>query len=161
MTRTGWGYDSHRFIKGRRLVLGGVLVPFEKGLKGHSDADVLLHAVIDAVLGACALGDIGTLFPDTDPRFKDVSSLFLLREAVRLVSKRFSIRHIDVTLLAEAPRLGPYRQRIRAKVARAAGLPVEDVSVKAKTNEGMGFVGRREGLAAAAVATVEDRPRRR
>lgn len=157
----GLGYDSHRFAKGRRLVLGGVEIPFEKGLQGHSDADVLLHAVIDALLGAAGLGDIGTLFPDSDPRWRGADSLKLLQAAVKFMGRRFRPVHVDATLLAEAPRIGPYRQRMRARIARAAGLPVENVSVKAKTNEGMGFVGRREGLAALAVASVERRTGRR
>ena len=156
----GLGYDSHRFTKGRKLMLGGVEVPFSKGLKGHSDADVVLHAVIDAILGACALGDIGTFFPDSDARYRGVSSMKLLEEAARLAARRFRVVNVDVTLLAEEPRIGPYKNRMRAKIARAARVPVASVSVKAKTNEGMGFVGRREGLAAIAVASVERKGKR-
>ena len=155
MIQTGWGYDSHRFQKGRKLVLGGVEIPHEKGLKGHSDADAVLHALIDALLGACVLGDIGTLFPDSDPRYKGADSLTLLKATLKFMGRRFKVVHVDVTVMAEAPKIGPYKQRMRARIAHALGLAVENVSVKAKTNEGMGFVGRREGVAAAAVATVE------
>jgi 2-C-methyl-D-erythritol 2,4-cyclodiphosphate synthase len=157
MIQTGFGYDSHRFAKGRKLVLGGVAVPHSRGLKGHSDADVVLHAAVDAILGAAALGDIGAHFPDSDPRYRGADSLVFLRDAVKLLGRRFRLLHLDVTVLAEEPRIGPYRQRMRAKIARASGLAVRNVSVKAKTNEGMGFVGRREGMAAMAVATVERR----
>lgn len=153
-TGVGLGYDSHRFKKGRPLILGGVRVPHDRGLDGHSDADVILHAVIDALLGAAGLGDIGTFYPDSDARWKGADSLKLL-ENVRSRLGRRRVRHVDVTLLAEAPRVGPYKNRMRAKIARALNVPVGAVSVKAKTNEGMGFVGRREGLAALAVALVE------
>jgi 2-C-methyl-D-erythritol 2,4-cyclodiphosphate synthase len=153
--QTGFGYDSHPFVRGRRIILGGVPIPFSKSLAGHSDADVLVHAVIDAVLGAAALGDIGLFFPDSDPRFRGISSVELLRRTVARLRPRFRVVHVDATLLAEAPRLGPYRNRMRARLAAALGIGVEHVSVKAKTNEGMGFVGRREGLAALAVATVQ------
>jgi 2-C-methyl-D-erythritol 2,4-cyclodiphosphate synthase len=155
MTQVGFGYDSHRFARGRKLVLGGVTIPHPRGLKGHSDADVVLHAAVDAILGACALGDIGTHFPDSDPRYRGAPSLLFLEDAVRRIRGRFRLVHLDVTLLAEEPRIGPYKQRMRGKLARATGLSLAHVSVKAKTNEGMGFVGRREGLAAVAVATVE------
>lgn len=150
----GLGFDSHRFMKGRPLFLGGVLIPFPKGLRGHSDADVLLHAVIDALLGAAGLGDIGSFFPDSDPRTKNVSSLALLRKTADLVKKSHNVLHVDMTLLAEAPKLGSYKARIRAGIARVLGVPAVHVNVKAKTNEGMGFVGRGEGLAAMAVATL-------
>lgn len=157
MTQVGLGYDSHRFARGRKLILGGVTIPHPRGLKGHSDADVVLHAAVDAILGACALGDIGAHFPDSDPRYRGVSSLVFLRDTVRMLGRRYRLAHLDITVLAEEPRIGPYRQRMRAKIARVAGLAVKNVSVKAKTNEGMGFVGRREGMAAMAVATVERR----
>jgi 2-C-methyl-D-erythritol 2,4-cyclodiphosphate synthase len=155
MTRVGLGYDSHRLVKGRPLILGGVRIPFEKGLAGHSDADVVLHAVIDALIGAAGLGDIGTFYPDSDVRWKGADSLDLLLDARRRIGRRFSVENVDVTLLAEAPRIGPYKNRMRAKIARALQVPVDRVNVKAKTNEGMGFVGRREGLAALAVCAVE------
>jgi 2-C-methyl-D-erythritol 2,4-cyclodiphosphate synthase len=161
MIQVGWGYDSHRFVRGRPLVLGGVTIPFEFGLKGHSDADVILHAVIDALLGAAGLGDIGGYFPDTDPRYRGVSSLKLLAETARLIKPGFRVVHLDITLLAEVPKVGPYKQRMRAKIAHALGVSVEQVNVKAKTNEGMGFIGKKEGLAAAAVATVDKSVRKR
>lgn len=147
----GFGYDSHRFVRGRPLILGGVTVPFEKGLLGHSDADVVLHAIIDALIGGAGLGDIGTLYPDSDPRWKGADSLRLLDNVRKQISRRWAVQNVDVTLLAEVPRIGPYKNRMRAKIARALRINVDDVNVKAKTNEGMGFVGRREGLAALAV----------
>lgn len=157
MTRFGIGYDSHRWVVKRPLILGGVRIPFPKGLAGHSDADAVLHAVIDALLGAAALGDIGALFPDSDPRWKGADSLVLLAQARRRLPPRFSVCNVDVTLLAEAPRLGPYKNRMRAKMARVLGIPVERVSVKAKTNEGMGFVGRGEGVAVMAVCSLTEK----
>jgi 2-C-methyl-D-erythritol 2,4-cyclodiphosphate synthase len=155
--RVGFGYDSHRFKKGRKLVLGGVVIPHTHGLDGHSDADAALHAVTDALLGAAALGDIGAHFPDSDPRYKGADSLKLLMETRRLLGRR-RVANVDVTILAEAPKLGPYKNRMRAKIARALGVAVSAVSVKAKTNEGMGFVGRREGLAALAAVCLEGKP---
>ena len=155
MNKVGLGYDSHRLVKGRPLVLGGVKIPFEKGLLGHSDADVVLHAVIDALIGAAGLGDIGTLYPDSDPRWKGADSLRLLEEARKRLGRRLAVKNVDVTLLAEAPRIGPYKNRMRAKIARALKISVDQVNVKAKTNKGMGFVGRREGLAAIAVCSLE------
>jgi 2-C-methyl-D-erythritol 2,4-cyclodiphosphate synthase len=157
MIRVGFGYDSHRFGDKRPLLLGGIRVPHPKGLRGHSDADVILHAVIDAVLGAASMGDIGTLFPDSDPRFRGVSSVKLLEETMRRVKPRFRVIHVDATLLAEEPRIGPYKNRMRARLARVLGVPAAGVNIKGKTNEGMGFVGRREGLAAVAVATLEEK----
>lgn len=155
MIRAGIGYDSHRFKKGRPLVLGGVEIPHSKGLDGHSDADAVLHAVTDALLGAAGLGDIGTHFPDSDPRYKGADSLKLLQHTRRLLGPRRRPVNVDVTVLAEAPKLGPYKNRMRARIARVLGLSVEAVSVKAKTNEGMGFIGRGEGIAALAVASLE------
>jgi 2-C-methyl-D-erythritol 2,4-cyclodiphosphate synthase len=153
----GLGYDSHRFKKGRPLMLGGVRVPFDRGLDGHSDADVLLHAAIDALLGAAGLGDIGTAFPDTDPQYKNADSLGFLERVHHRLASRFRIQNLDLTLLAEAPKIGPYKNRMRAKIARVLKIPVARVCVKGKTNEGMGFVGRREGLAALAVASLAPR----
>lgn len=154
--RVGHGYDTHRLIEGRPLVLGGVQIPFEKGLLGHSDADVLSHAVADAVLGAMGLGDIGKLFPDTDPGLKGVSSLVLLDGVARRVREQHgSILNVDATLVAERPRIAPFVERMRQSMGKALGLPPERVSVKATTNEGMGFPGREEGMAAWAVALVE------
>jgi 2-C-methyl-D-erythritol 2,4-cyclodiphosphate synthase len=156
MITSGIGYDCHRFEAGRRLVLGGVEVPHERGLSGHSDADVLTHAVIDALLGAAALGDIGELFPDTDERYRDVDSIALLETTVALLHRHgFAVRHVDATVLIERPKLAPLRARITATLATAIGLPAEHVSVKATRGEGMGFVGREEGAAAMAVVTVE------
>jgi 2-C-methyl-D-erythritol 2,4-cyclodiphosphate synthase len=154
--RIGQGFDAHRLAAGRRLVLCGVTVPFDQGLLGHSDADVAAHAVMDAVLGALALGDIGAHFPPGDPRFKDADSLKLLREVVELArGQGFKVGQIDVTLIAEAPKLAPYIPAMREKLAAAAGAPLDRVSVKATTTEGMGFAGRGEGMAAMAVALLE------
>jgi 2-C-methyl-D-erythritol 2,4-cyclodiphosphate synthase len=155
--RTGIGVDSHRFEPGRRLVLGGVDVPHESGLAGHSDADVLTHAVVDALLGAAGLGDIGQLFPDTDAAYKDADSLELLRDVVgRVNAAGWSIGHVDATVMMERPKLAPYREAIAAALADALG-PGATVNVKATTGERMGFVGRGEGVAAMAVATLHDR----
>jgi 2-C-methyl-D-erythritol 2,4-cyclodiphosphate synthase len=154
---TGLGYDCHRFAEDRPLVLGGVEIRHDRGLSGHSDADVLVHAVIDALLGAAALGDIGEHFPDTDEGYRDANSLALLREAVGMLHERgFAVRHVDATVVIERPKLAPVREQIRASLAQALGLPVDHVSVKATRGEGMGFVGSEEGAAALAVATVED-----
>ncbi len=154
--QTGIGYDCHPFAEGRRLVLGGVEIPHERGLAGHSDADVLSHAITDALLGACALGDIGQHFPDTDERYLDANSIELLRLVVELLAQRgFAVLHVDATVLMERPRIGPFRERIRDAVAGAIGISREHVSIKATRGEGMGFVGREEGAAALAVATVE------
>jgi 2-C-methyl-D-erythritol 2,4-cyclodiphosphate synthase len=152
---TGIGWDSHRLVEGRPLILGGVTIPFERGLAGHSDADVLAHAVIDAMLGAAGLGDIGQHFPDTDERWAGADSLGLLRSVVGLVGERgLAVEHVDTTVVMERPRLGPHRGAIRAALAGALGVGVERVNVKASTGEGMGFVGRGEGVAALAVVTL-------
>lgn len=154
---TGIGYDCHRLTQGRRLVIGGVELDHESGLEGHSDADVLTHAVIDALLGACALGDIGEHFPDTDPRFSGADSIDLLRSAVTLIEEAgFVIVHVDATVMLERPQLAPARERIRATLAAALGLGTDHVSIKATRGEGIGFVGREEGIAALAVATVDE-----
>ena len=156
MVRTGLGIDTHAFAPGRPLILGGVDIPHEEGLAGHSDADVLTHAVIDALLGAAGLGDIGRHFPDTDPRFKDADSLELLRTVVVYLGERgFAIGNVDATVVLERPRLAPFRDTIRDTLAGALGLAPGSVNVKATTGEGMGFVGRGEGAAAMAVATIE------
>jgi 2-C-methyl-D-erythritol 2,4-cyclodiphosphate synthase len=152
---TGIGWDSHRLIEGRPLILGGVTIPSERGLHGHSDADVLTHAVIDALLGAAALGDIGEHFPDTDGRWAGADSLALLRAVVALVEDRgLRVAHVDTTVVMERPKLGPHKGEIRSSLAAALGLGAERVNVKATTGEGMGFVGRGEGVAALAVATL-------
>ncbi len=154
--RIGHGYDVHRLVKGRALILGGVAVPYELGLDGHSDADVLLHAVMDALLGAAALGDIGALFPDTDPAYCGVSSLVLLRAVGgALKSAGFRVVNIDATVLAQAPKLAPYREEMRRRIAETLGIDVSRVSVKATTEEGLGFTGHGEGIAAHAVALIE------
>lgn len=159
--RTGTGFDIHRFARRRRLVLGGVCLRPTGGLEGHSDADVLCHAVMDALLGAMALGDIGQLFPNTDPAWKDADSLDLLRKVGRRLAGRGARAvNVDATLIAQGPRLSPYFAAMRANMARALGLDVSRVSVKATTPEGLGALGRREGIAAMAVATVEDAGRR-
>jgi 2-C-methyl-D-erythritol 2,4-cyclodiphosphate synthase len=151
----GIGYDCHRLVTGRRLVLGGVEIDHDRGLDGHSDADVLTHAIIDAMLGACALGDIGQHFPDTDPRYRDADSIDLLRATVKLLSEAgYTVQHVDATVVMERPKLAPARERMRARLADALELDVRHVSVKATRGEGMGFVGREEGVAALAVATV-------
>jgi 2-C-methyl-D-erythritol 2,4-cyclodiphosphate synthase len=152
--RTGLGVDTHRFADGRRLVLGGVEIPHARGLAGHSDADVLAHAITDALLGAAALGDIGQLFPDTDPQWRDADSIALLREVVsRVDAGGWLIEHVDATVVMERPKLAPHRDAIVARLGDALGARVS-VSVKATTGEGMGFVGREEGVAALAVATL-------
>jgi 2-C-methyl-D-erythritol 2,4-cyclodiphosphate synthase len=156
MIRTGLGYDSHRLQAGRRLVLGGVEIPGEIGLDGHSDADVLTHAVIDALLGAAGLGDIGEHFPDTAPEYRDADSIGLLREVTaRVGAAGWSVVNLDATVVIERPRLGPHKEAMRGRLAEACGLEPGAVNVKATTGEAVGFVGRGEGAAALAVATVE------
>jgi 2-C-methyl-D-erythritol 2,4-cyclodiphosphate synthase len=156
MVRTGLGIDTHAFAPDRPLILGGVDIPHEQGLAGHSDADVLTHAVIDALLGAAALGDIGQHFPDTDPRFAGADSLELLGIVVGLLAERgLAVAHVDATVVMERPRLGPHRDAVRAALGAALGVEGDRLNVKATTGEGMGFVGRGEGIAALAVATVQ------
>lgn len=156
MVRVGFGYDVHRLVEGRALRLGGVAVPYERGLAGHSDADVLLHAITDALLGAAGLGDIGTHFPPSDPTFKDADSRLLLRLAAAQVrAAGWQIGNIDSTIVAEQPRLAPHMPAIRASIAGVLELSEAQVSVKAKTTEGLGFTGTGEGMAAYAVALLE------
>ena len=153
MSLVGIGFDSHRLTAGRRLVIGGVEIPHERGLDGHSDADVLAHAVIDALLGAAGLGDIGVHFPDTDERWRDADSIQLLEVVLgMLAAEGLEIVNVDCTVLMEEPKLAPHRQAIRERLAQALALDVARVNVKASTGEGMGFVGRGEGVAALAVA---------
>jgi 2-C-methyl-D-erythritol 2,4-cyclodiphosphate synthase len=155
LVTTGIGYDCHRFASGRRLVLGGVEIPAERGLLGHSDADVLTHAVIDAILGAAGLGDIGQHFPDTDERYRDADSLGLLAATLELASERgIAVRHVDATVILERPKLSSHRDAIRGSLVAALGIPPQHVNLKATRGEGMGFVGREEGAAAIAVVTV-------
>jgi len=158
MIRAGIGYDSHRLTAGRPLILGGVDIPFEKGLLGHSDADVLLHAVCDALLGALGEGDIGKHFPDTDPAFKDVSSLKLLRRVCEMAETRsHDILNVDATIIQEKPKLKDYLPEMVKNIARTCRIPPDRVNVKATTNEGMGFIGRGEGVAAMAVVLIGKR----
>jgi 2-C-methyl-D-erythritol 2,4-cyclodiphosphate synthase len=153
--RTGIGYDCHRFSARRRLVLGGIELDYPRGLEGHSDADVLTHAIIDALLGAAGLDDIGHHFPDTDERYREADSIGLLRETAAMLAERgFQVDHVDATIVIERPAIAPVRVQMRTRLADALGITAEQVSVKATRGEGMGFVGREEGVAALAVATV-------
>jgi 2-C-methyl-D-erythritol 2,4-cyclodiphosphate synthase len=157
MTLVGIGFDSHRFAAGRRLVIGGVEIPYEKGLDGHSDADVLAHAVTDALLGAAGMSDIGEHFPDSDERWRDADSMQLLASVARRVREAgLEIANVDCTVVMEAPKLSPHRDAIRQRLATTLGLESARVGVKASTGEGMGFVGRGEGVAALAVAGLRD-----
>ena len=155
MFRIGIGYDSHRLVEGRQLILGGEVVPHSAGLKGHSDGDALCHAITDALLGAAALGDIGRHFPDTDPQYKGANSLGLLVRAVGIIREAgYAVENVDAVVIAEQPKLAPHVDRIRARLAGALGVDVGAVSVKGKTNEGMGELGRAEGMAVHAVALL-------
>ena len=156
--RIGYGVDAHRLVEGRPLILGGVEIPYEKGLLGHSDADVLLHAVMDALLGAAALGDIGLHFPDSDERYAGISSLELLRETGRLLFEAgYAVVNLDATLIAEEPKIAPYRDQMRERIADTLGIEISRVSVKATTMEGLGDTGRGLGMKAEAVAMIENR----
>ena len=156
--RVGHGYDVHRLVPERKLILGGVELPFEKGLLGHSDADVLTHAVMDALLGAAALGDIGRLFPDSDPAYEGADSLILLRQVAEVLAERgYRIGNVDATVLAQRPKLAPHIPVMRERLAGAMGIDLEQVSVKATTEEGLGFTGAGEGIAAHAVALIENK----
>ncbi|MDP4133187.1 MAG: 2-C-methyl-D-erythritol 2,4-cyclodiphosphate synthase [Bacillota bacterium] len=152
--RIGFGYDSHRLVKGRSLILGGVLIPYELGLLGHSDADVLTHAVIDALLGAQGAGDIGNLFPDSDPKYKDISSLLLLKTVIEQM-KDYKITNIDCVVLAQEPKLSPYMNAIKSSLSECMGIDSSQINIKAKTEEGLGEVGRKEMVKAYAVALIE------
>lgn len=152
--RIGFGYDCHRLVEGRRLVIGGIDIPFEKGLFGHSDADVLCHAIIDSIIGALGIGDIGKHFPDTDPKWKDASSIKLLKYIVELTGiNGYEVSWIDTTIIAERPELSPYIKSMKGAISQS-GIPSEGISIKAKTNEGMGLIGREEGIAAYAVCLL-------
>ena len=156
MTRAGIGYDLHRLAEGRKLILGGIEVPFHKGPVGHSDGDALAHAICDALLGAAGLGDIGTHFPDTDPKWKDVSSLrFLERVRELLVEQRLLIVHIDAVVITEKPKLGPHFPAMREALAKSLGISTSAINLKAKTNEGVDAIGRGEAIAAQAIVTLE------
>lgn len=155
--RIGHGYDVHRLVEGRKLILGGVDIPFEKGLLGHSDADVLAHAVADALLGAAALGDIGKLFPDNDPAFAGADSIKLLQKVAAVLQQHgYTIGNVDATVLAQRPKLSPYISQMRENLAAVCGIPVENMSVKATTEEGLGFTGTGEGIAAHAVCLLQN-----
>jgi 2-C-methyl-D-erythritol 2,4-cyclodiphosphate synthase len=157
MSRAGIGYDLHRMVSGRKLMLGGIEVPFDKGPEGHSDGDALAHAICDALLGAAGLGDIGTHFSDRDPRWKDAASLrFLEYVRVMLAERRLYVEHIDATVILERPKLGPHFPAMRAALAGALGIEVERINLKAKTNEGVDAVGRGEAIAAQAIATLDE-----
>ncbi len=157
MIRMGQGYDVHRLVEGRKLILGGVEVAHEKGLLGHSDADVLVHAICDALLGAAALGDIGRRFPDTDEKYRGISSLALLAEVGKMLSAmECEINNIDATVIADTPKLAPYIDTMRRKIADTLGIGTGAVSIKATTQEGLGFAGRCEGIAATAVAVIDE-----
>ena len=152
----GIGYDAHQLKKGRKLVIGGVSVKSPKGLLGHSDADVLIHAIMDALLGAAGMNDIGHLFPDTDPKYKNISSLLLLKEVIaKLKIRKLKIQNIDSVVIAEKPRISPYIPRMKKILSKAAGVSAKKITVKATTNEGMGFIGKGEGIAALAAALLE------
>ena len=154
--RIGLGYDVHRLVEERDLIIGGVKIPYEKGLLGHSDADVLLHAIIDSLLGASALGDIGTLFPDTDIKYKGISSVNLLKEVGKLLNENgYSINNIDSTIIAQKPKMAPYIKEMRENIAKALNIDVMKINVKATTEEGMGFTGRVEGISSHAVVLIE------
>ncbi|MCI6731577.1 MAG: 2-C-methyl-D-erythritol 2,4-cyclodiphosphate synthase [Lachnospiraceae bacterium] len=154
--RIGMGYDVHRLVEGRDLILGGVNIPFEKGLLGHSDADVVLHAIMDALLGAAALGDIGQHFPDTDPAYKGISSILLLKHVGALLRDNgFTIGNIDATIIAQRPKLAPFRPQMTANVAQALEISENQVCIKATTEEGLGFTGRQEGIAAQAIVLLQ------
>ncbi|MBE6737662.1 MAG: 2-C-methyl-D-erythritol 2,4-cyclodiphosphate synthase [Ruminococcaceae bacterium] len=155
MFRIGHGYDVHKLVEDRELILGGVNIPFEKGLLGHSDADVLIHAIMDAILGAAALGDIGGLFPDTDPVFKGADSMLLFKEVIRVVSEKgYKVGNIDATLIAQRPKIKPYLLEMRQNIALCCGVNIEAVNVKATTEEHLGFTGSGEGMSAHAVCIL-------
>lgn len=157
MLRIGQGYDVHKLVENRKLIVGGVDIPYEKGLLGHSDADVLLHAISDALLGAAAMGDIGCLFPDNDAKFKDADSLVLLAEVVKaLADKGYSVVNIDATIIAQRPKMKPHIETMRANIAKVCSVEIDRVSVKATTEEGLGFTGAGEGIAAQAVCLIEN-----
>lgn len=158
--RIGMGYDVHRLMEGRRLIIGGVIIPYERGLLGHSDADVLLHAIMDALLGAAALGDIGMHFPDTDPAYEGISSIRLLSHVGELLrSKGFSINNIDATIIAQRPKMLPYIMMMKSNIADALRIDAECVNIKATTEEGLGFTGSGEGISSMAIASIVDEDR--
>ncbi len=155
MIRMGYGYDVHKLVEDRKLILGGKEISYEKGLLGHSDADVLTHAICDALLGAAALGDIGKNFPDTDERYRGINSLLLLAEVGRKLSdKGYTINNVDATIIAQAPKLAPHIEDMRENVAKTLGVDIDRISIKATTEEGLGFTGKKEGIASAAIVVI-------
>lgn len=158
--RVGFGYDLHKLVKGRKLMLGGVNVVSDKGLLGHSDADALLHAIIDALLGAAGLGDIGDFFPDTDKKYKDISSTILLERAIKLIKEKgYSTNNIDAVIILESPKLNKFKKKMAENIARILDIPKNKVNIKAKTNEGLDATGKGQAIAVYAVATIEEVPR--
>jgi 2-C-methyl-D-erythritol 2,4-cyclodiphosphate synthase len=158
--RVGTGYDVHRLVAGRKLIIGGVEIPYERGLLGHSDADVLLHAVCDALLGAAGLGDIGVHFPDNDPAYKNIDSVRLLEQTRdKIVARGFSIQNLDAIIFAEAPKISPYRAAMQERISEMLRIPLVDVNVKATTTEGLGYIGRGEGIAAMCTVLIYSRER--
>jgi len=154
--RVGLGYDVHRLVENRKLILGGVEIPFEKGLLGHSDADVLIHAIMDSLLGACALGDIGKHFPDTDDTFKDISSLSLLEETGKLISKAgYTVNNIDATIIAQKPKMLPHIEHMRENISKALNIDINNINIKATTEEGLGFTGEMLGISSQSIASVD------
>ncbi|WP_315071325.1 2-C-methyl-D-erythritol 2,4-cyclodiphosphate synthase [uncultured Clostridium sp.] len=154
--RVGLGYDVHKLVENRKLILGGVEIPFEKGLLGHSDADVLLHAIMDSLLGACALGDIGRHFPDTDNTFKGISSIALLKDTGKLISTAgYSINNIDATIIAQKPKMLPYIENMRENISKALNIDIDKINIKATTEEGLGFTGEMLGISSQSIASVE------
>lgn len=154
--RVGLGYDVHKLVENRKLILGGVEIPFEKGLLGHSDADVLLHAIMDSLLGACALGDIGRHFPDTDNTFKNISSIALLKDTGKLISAAgYSINNIDATIIAQKPKMLPYIENMRKNISKSLNIDIDKINIKATTEEGLGFTGEMLGISSQSIASVE------
>ncbi|MGQ9630294.1 MAG: 2-C-methyl-D-erythritol 2,4-cyclodiphosphate synthase [bacterium] len=154
--RIGMGYDVHPLVEGRKLIIGGVEIPFERGLLGHSDADVLLHAVCDAILGAAGMRDIGYHFPDTDERYRGISSMIILEETHRMIEGRFKVNNIDAVIVAQKPKMSPYIEDMRRNISQCLGIPADRVNVKATTTEGLGFPGRGEGMASYAVVSLTE-----
>jgi 2-C-methyl-D-erythritol 2,4-cyclodiphosphate synthase len=154
--RVGLGYDVHKFEKGRKLILGGVEIPHDKGLAGHSDADVLIHALIDAILGAAGLGDIGEHFPDTEIAYKDIDSSLLLKKVLAIIENKFRVNNVDCIIVAQRPKLSPYKEQIRIKLSELLKIEKERINVKAKTEEGLGFTGRQEGIKAYVIVSLEE-----
>ena len=154
--RVGLGYDVHKLVENRDLIIGGVKIPYDKGLLGHSDADVLLHAIMDSLLGACALGDIGKHFPDTDDKFKGISSILLLKETGKLISEKgYKINNIDATIIAQKPKMLPHIEEMRQNISKALNISIDQINVKATTEEGLGFTGQMLGISAQSIASVE------